>query len=573
MANSRKKKESRARRLSHRMIMGFVFFVLVIIFVAGYFFMEELSLTNRELTDAEYFQSSDEKVALLYNYELQSAMALKEGEQIYIPLVWFSTLVDNRFYYSDNEKQLIITTANEVIPIGYNDRNEEGLDIFKKRNNNYYILLDFALRYADIRIDDYTNRDVKRLHIFDEWGRYLSTETKVTARIFLEPSGASDVVKKVKRGTSLRLVDSMTMQEYQSKKGKSWIKVTTGEGYTGYIRKSKLNIPSMAEEKSPTNFAPYTSIHREDKVVLGWHQVTVKDANGGLESIVAGTSGMNVISPTWFALSDNEGNYTSLADEAYVEKAHELGLEVWPLIDNFSDNVSLNILLSGYVNRQKLILKLMEDARVYGFDGINIDFESLKPEASMHYIQFIRELSVACRKAGVVLSVDVPNYETFNAYYNRKDMGKVVDYVINMGYDEHYGGSEKGSVASIGFVKRGIDNSLKEVDPEKLINAIPFYTRLWTTTGEKTTSSALGITSAQNWIDENGILLTWNEETGQMFGERATSEEVKSIWMEEERSLQLKLDYMKEKDLAGVAVWKLGLEPKEIWNVVQGMNP
>lgn len=572
MANSRKKKQQKGKGLWQKLRIASGALLLILIFIAGYIFFEEMTLNNRELTPEEYFQVSGEKVALLYNYELQSATALKEGEKVYIPLVWFSTLVDDKFYYNDDEKQLIITTANEVITVGYNERNEEGLDIFKQRNNNYYMLLDFAIRYSDIRIDDYTNLEVKRLNVFNDWGNYLTTETKGVSRVFLEPAGSADVVIKLKKGTPVCVVEELDQSEY-AMKSKKWIKVTTGEGFTGYMRKSRLNSPSLATEESRTGFAPYTSIHREEKIVLGWHQVTVADANAGLEDMVANTDGMNVISPTWFALSDNEGNYTSLADEAYVNKAHELGLEVWPLIDNFSEDVSLNTLLSGYVNRQKLISKLMEDARVYGFDGINIDFESLKSEAAIHYVQFIRELSVSCRKSGLVLSVDFPNYESFNAYYNRKDIGEVVDYVINMGYDEHYSGSEKGSVASIGFVKRGIENTLKEVEAQKVINAVPFYTRVWTTAGNKTTSSALGIAAAKNWIDENGIEMTWDEEIGQLFGEKASSVETKSIWMEEERSLQLKMDYMKEKDLAGVAVWKLGLEPKEIWDVIKAINP
>lgn len=572
MTNSRKRKQTKSRALRKRLLMLFGIFLLTIISIAGYVFFEEMLLSGKELTQEQYFKVSDEKVALLYNYELQSATALKEGENIYIPLVWFSALVDDKFYYNDNEKQLIITTANEVIPVGYGERNEAGVDIFKQRNNNYYMLLDFAIRYADIRVDDYTDQEIKRLNIFNAWGEHLATEIKNNTRIFLENNATSDVVLKVKRGTVIRVVEDLDLDAYRQK-SKKWIRVSTGEGYTGYVRKSKLNPPSVMKEESTTGFAPYTSIHKEEKIVLGWHQVTVSDANAGLENIVANTSGMNVISPTWFALSDNEGNYTSLASAEYVQKAHESGLEVWPLIDNFSENVSLNILLSGYVNRQKLISKIMEDARVYGFDGINIDFESLKSETAIHYVQFIRELSVACRKAGLVLSVDVPNYESFNAYYNRKDVGEVVDYVINMGYDEHYAGSEKGSVASIGYVKRGIDNTLKEVSADKLINAIPFYTRVWTTANDKTTSSALGIAAAKDWISENGIVMTWKDDVGQYFGERSTSTEIKSIWMEEEKSLQLKLNYMKEKNLAGVAVWKLGLEPTEIWDTVRAMEP
>lgn len=201
---------------------------------------------------------------------------------------------------------------------------------------------------------------------------------------------------------------------------------------------------------------------------------------------------------------------------------------------------------------------------------LNLDFEGIKKEAGVHYIQFIRELSVSCRKEGIVLSVD--NYVPYagNEFYNRKEQGIVADYVIVMGYDEHYAGGEPGSVASIGYVNDGISNTLKQVPKEKLINAIPLYTRVWTEEADgKTSSVALGIARAKEWAVENNVELFWQEELGQYYGELKTEEGTKKVWMEEERSIGLKMDLIRKYDLAGVACWKLGFEPAELWDEIR----
>ena len=244
------------------------------------------------------------------------------------------------------------------------------------------------------------------------------------------------------------------------------------------------------------------------------------------------------------------------------------------MLDNFSKecskNVQSEILLSKTATRQKLIADMMEEAENYGFDGFNLDFESLKPEAMPHYVQFIREMSIACRERGLVLSVDNYVPSEYTADYNRKEQGIVADYVIIMGYDEHYAGGEKGSTASIEFVEKGITDTLLEVPKEKIINAVPFYTRLWTEEDGKTTSSALGIYKAKEWIDENDVELSWQEDLGQYYGEHKESETATEyLWMEEEKSLGLKMDLIRKYDLAGTAGWKLGLESPEIWDVNQ----
>ena len=118
-------------------------------------------------------------------------------------------------------------------------------------------------------------------------------------------------------------------------------------------------------------------------------------------------------------------------------------------------------------------------------------------------------------------------------------------------------------------MENGIRDTIAVVPKEKTICAVPFYTRVWTDNGGKTTSSALGISAAKTWIEENGVELYWQEELGQYYGELETEEGMKFLWMEEETSLGLKMDLIEEYELAGVACWKLGFEPASIWEVVK----
>ena len=218
-------------------------------------------------------------------------------------------------------------------------------------------------------------------------------------------------------------------------------------------------------------------------------------------------------------------------------QAHEKGLKVWGLVDNFSENMSTTTVLSNTAARQNLENQLVTYALKAGLDGINVDFESLSEDVGIHFLQFLRELSIQCHENNLVLSVDNPVPEDFTSHYDRAEQGKVVDYVIIMGYDEHYVGSDAGSVASLPWVEQGVKDTLAEVPAKRTILAIPFYTRLWKTT--------------------DGGALTYE-------GDGATYQ----IWLEDSKSIAEKVKLIPKYKLAGVAEWKLGFENSGIWSVI-----
>jgi spore germination protein YaaH len=290
-----------------------------------------------------------------------------------------------------------------------------------------------------------------------------------------------------------------------------------------------------------------------------------------MENLMANTKGVNVIAPTWFMLTDNEGNFDCLCDSSYVSKAHNMGLQVWAVLDNFNrgEDVKSEVLFASTKARRKLIAALMEEVLQNNIDGINIDIEGIKPSAGKHYIQFIRELSVSCRKNGIILSVDSYVPSAYTAFYNRAEQGRVADYVVIMGYDEHYAGGEAGSVASLGYERQGIEDTLADVPAQKIISAIPLYTRVWKVDSSGTSSTAMGLSGAQKWVADNGVELYWQEDLGQYYGEKQMDGSTYYIWMEDERSLQLKMNLIHQYQLAGVACWKLGFDTADIWDTIQ----
>ena len=539
-----------------------VFFLAVI--TGGVFLYWKFG-PSRERADLTSVYKADKNETVLYlNYEKQEAVGIYENGQTYLPMDWVSENVNSRFYWDEGEEMLVYALPEEILYADGSSVGSGGQPLILEKEDGVYVSMGLVLNYTKVRIQAFDRTDAKRVFIEDTFENIPMADVRGTVQVRTKKDVKSPILTECRRG------DSVTVLETDEK----WVKVATPDGHVGYVKNRKLK--NLRSETMESDFKEpvYQNISLDEKILLAFHQVTIPEANGKLEELLEPSEGVNVIVPTWFTLSSNDGDYESLASRGYVDKAHEKGLQVWAMLDNFSKecskNVQSEILLSKTATRQKLIADMMEEAENYGFDGFNLDFESLKPEAMPHYVQFIREMSIACRERGLVLSVDKYVPSEYTADYNRKEQGIVADYVVIMGYDEHYAGGEKGSTASIEFVEKGITDTLLEVPKEKIINAIPFYTRLWTEEDGKTTSSALGIYKAKEWIDENDVELSWQEDLGQYYGEHKESETATEyLWMEEEKSLGLKMDLIRKYDLAGTAGWKLGLESPEIWDVIQ----
>lgn len=530
--------------------------------------LSKYSYSDENMDLNEYFKitKKDEVAIVLQNEHIETKGKLSQGI-VYLDFDSVQRLLNDRFYHDETEKLLLYTTPTEVIrtSIGSNqymvgaESKDAGYVTSFYEDEILYVALDYVRNYTNFSYEVFF--EPNRMQLTTKWDETTKATVKKNTQIRYRGGVKSDILREVAKGESVTVLEKM----------ENWVKVKTSDAFIGYIPSKMLkDEETFVPNVEPNYVEPeYTSLTRDYKINLGWHQVMGVAANDTLGSVVAANSGLNVISPTWFSLKSVDGDIRSIASQTYVDKAHAMGLEVWALIDNFDKNVSTYETLSKTTSRTNLVQNLMNEVLKYGIDGINLDFEDVSYDAGEHYVQFIRELSIQCRKEGIVLSVDnyVPREST--AHYNRKEQGIVADYVIIMGYDEHWGGGGvAGSVASIGFVEDGIVRTLEDVPANKVINALPFYTRVWKTNGDKVTSEALDMETAQNFISRNALEMSWSEDAGQNYGEIQKGNTFYQIWMEDKDSIESKLAVMRKYNIGGVAAWKLGYETSDIWDKI-----
>lgn len=564
MAKRRRRRRRRKQLVPILVAMLLVVLVAIVGIITGVIKKYTPSDARMDLTD--YYHTSGDEIALILQDTISEAKGKMVDGKAYLPYSILTEELGGRFYWDKESEKMLYTTATGTLEIKPEDSTytiaeqvkQQDYVIVKEIGEEFYIALDFAEQYMSIQGEVYDNPN--RIVLSYKWGETNTVTASKDTEVRYQGGIKSPILSEVKKGDTMVLLEEM----------ENWSRIMTTDGIDGYVEKKNLEKPKTTEVSYTGEYKEdYSSLTREHKINLAWHQVTSEAANAALGETIQNMTGVNVISPTWFSVTANEGTISSLASADYVNEAHNRGMEVWGLIDNFNPSVSTLETLSTRSSREHIIQKLLEEAQRVGLDGINVDFEALTEEEAPHFIQFLRELSVVCRANNLVLSVDDP-VPQFTGFYNRKEQGIVADYVIIMGYDEHTTGSEEaGSVASLPFVKAGIEQTLQEVPKEKVINGIPFYTRLWTESNNGTLSSeVMTMDEASQYVQENGIEVYWEKETAQNYGELLTDNGTQKIWMEDETSIEEKMKLIEQYGLAGVASWKLGFERADVWNVI-----
>ncbi|MCR5595272.1 MAG: chitinase [Lachnospiraceae bacterium] len=547
--------------------------ILLILIIGGIYggtiIKERLSYSHERMDLNEYFSiASDDEVAVIVGDEIQAYKAKYIDGFCYFDADTVYENYNQRFYVDNNEGLIIyveplsITTAH-ISEKGYS---KDGTTFDTPyvpalyEGETLYIACDFVKMYTNYEYSFY--EEPKRMQVYNDWSArdiaYITKDTQVRYR----GGNKSPILTDVSEGDKVYVLDTM----------ETWSGIRTADGFIGYVENKRLDRYETEELIPVTDYKEpeFTSISFDGKVNLAWHSVAGPSGNDTIWEFMANTHDINVVSPTWFGLSDNYGNISDFGSAEYVQSLHDKGIQVWGLVSNFvTTDIDTYTVLSSTTSRRTLITNLMNAVSAYNLDGINVDFEGLNTECGVHFIQFIRELSVECRKNGTILSVD--NYVPIGNtdFYNRAEQGVYADYVIIMGYDEHYASSEvAGSVASIGFVKQGLENTIKEVDPAKVINGIPFYTRIWETNGAEVSSQAVDMATANSYIADHNISLVWDETTCQNYGEYTSGDIIHQVWMEDAESIKVKLSVMDACNIAGVASWRLGMETPDIWDVI-----
>lgn len=544
-----------------------VLILIVLVGAAGVvsFLINRYKPGTEYMAGNEYFNLTDENsVALIQNGELLEEQAVLIGGEPYAAYTYVESQLNSCFYWDEETKGILLTTSGGVQTLLPGDaavaKTPGGQPAVQQESDGtVYISLDVVKEYTDLDYAYYS--DPNRVVIRNEWdGVEQATVQSDTAQVRQKGGIKSLILADVQKGDTLLYLENLD----------NWCKVMTADGYTGYIQTEDISEPEAIEARTAKKDS-YERITRDHKINLVWHQSTSTESNDAMAEMTAEMTGVNVISPTWFSVTDETGTISSLASADYVKLAHEAGREVWGLIDNFNEAFDETTDLAYASVRSRIIEQLLAEAASCGMDGINVDFENLKEAGIPHYLQFLRELTSAAHAQNLVVSVDTPVPQAYTMYYQRGEQARFVDYMIVMAYDEHFAGSEEaGSVSSLPFVQQAVEEMTRVMPADQVICGIPFYTRVWTEKfGQSTiTSEVLGMDGAKNYAKENQMTETWDASLGQNVATVETSDARYTIWMEDEQSMEEKLKVIQSADLAGVAEWKLGFECADVWSLI-----
>ncbi len=587
MSETLKQRKSRQKRpkTSRTPILAVLAFTGIVCLLAlGSAAIKKYSPSKERIDlDSYYHLQAEDDMALILDHKILEETAKYWDGCVYLDYQTVRQHLNQRFYWDSNENILRYTTDSDVISVnvgentyqvGKKNKNEDFV-IVKADGEAVYLALEFVQKYTNL--DFVLHENPNRVQITASWGEVPKAVLKKNTQIRVKGGIKSPIVADVKKSNSVTVLD----------KGENWSRVCTEDGMVGYLKNKRLGAEKMETLSRNFEEPEFEHLLKEDTVSLGWHQVTSPEANERIDEVLQSTKGLNVISPTWFYLNDNEGNIFSLASREYVKYCHKHKVDVWALVSNLENlEVDTTHVLTHTSTRDYLTNQIIAAAIEYNLDGINLDFEALSGDVGDAYIQFIRELSIKCENNDLVLSVDNYVPSPYTAFYNRKEQAVFADYVIIMAYDEHNSASEDiGSVSSIGFVKKGVTDTLEEVPAEQTILGMPFYSRVWELTlkdegakeGEPDPENDLpytftcieeGMQTVENRYMENGAQAVWSEADGQYVAEYENGGKTYKIWIENEASLEEKLKVMKEHQLAGAAYWKLGFERQPAWDTI-----
>lgn len=574
-----KNNDMKKKLLPIAVIVGLIIIVAAIIAITA-LVKKYTPSKERQNLDEYYGIQENSQVAIILNNEKSDSYATLIDGKIYLDYNFLHDNIDARYYWDANENILLYAKPDKIISAEAESNSysitkaatDFGYPIVKATSDSAYIALDFVTMFSNVKYDFYD--EPNRIVVTSQWGQVDSASVDSDTAVRVKGGIKSPILEDISEGDSVVVLDQ----------GDDWSKISTSRGFIGYVKNNTLSdVKSETLTNDDYEEETYSHILLDKTVCMAWHQVTNTSSNANVSSVLA--KGINVISPTWFSLKDNQGNISDIASKDYVSYCRSHGVQVWALFSNLENSdVDSTYVLTHTSTRTNLVNQIIAAAIKYELDGVNIDFESLNgSEVGDSYIEFIRELSIKCKNNGIILSVDNYVPSSYTAFYNRAEQAKFADYVVIMGYDEHYAGSESGSVASLGWVKEGVDNTLKSVPANQVILGMPLYTRIWELTpkGEDTatenssesdlydvSSTVYGMNGAVKQVNNNGAVITWDEESGQNYAEWTANDKLYKVWLEDSSSIEERLKVISENSLAGGSFWKLGFETDSIWDTV-----
>ena len=513
---------------------------------------------------------------ILFN-GIQAGNGLIDGNSVYVPLTFMKENIDEQLFYDEKSDSIIITTKNKVIQMPTESLtyyvNEVPVQLqvapIKAKDGEQYIALDPILSYYGIQYSILPETNAIE----------ITQDSKKIINGTIEGTDVSE--KRLRIRTKPDLQAPYTAQTIDrekiiiEKEEEKYFYIRKENGIAGYldkkyVSKGKTETIQIQRERDEVNVPVI-----DGPINLTWEAVYSGNPNTAL---IPEMPGVNVVSPTWFELTDNNGTVRNLGSLEYVNWAKSRGYEVWALFSNGFNPDLTHEAFNDYETRQTIIRQLLHYSQMYQLDGINIDIENVREEDGPLVTQFVREATPYFHQAGLVVSMDITFIAggNWSAFYERDKLAETVDYLMVMAYDEHWGTSPKaGSVASFPWVEQNLQKLLEIVPNDKLILGVPLYTRLWEIkdTGE-VSSKAIKMTEAKEWLTEKGITPIYDEQSGQNFAEYydAEAQSTYRIWMEDELSLKKRAELVEKYELKGVASWSRYFADETAWLALSENN-
>jgi len=508
---------------------------------------------------------------------------------LHLPVDFISSQIGPHIFWEADINLLTMTTLLNLVRIEPNSHvymnnfRESQLDaLVHNIGDMAYLPLSMVHELYDIKV--VFNEELNMLVIDGTNTERVYARVAVTEAVVRhEPDQRSYIAEIVYENDILRIFEAEQQEleegEYETLDLNGHIRVRTSSGNLGFILEEDIQETERLQgfTRQP-EIPPSQRMQQIDgRLNMTWDLLTNRDANN-LPWTRVPNRGVNVLSPTWFSfdMETYNGDVISLVSREYVEWAHSQGIQVWPLVFDYEDPDVTGRIMTVTDKRDHVITQFIDIAEEYNLDGINVDFERIRVEEINYFLQFLRELSPMMRERDLVLSVAVFVPAPWTMYFNRPEISRVADLLTVMAYDENVFGQPSGPNASIGFVHRGIVDTLAEVPPHQVVLGLPFYTRIWREVevdGEiRTTGRSVGVQIAQNFFADHGVQPIWLEQYGSYYAEVTVIEDGQQVtyraWLECERSLELKMQIVGNYDIAGVASWTRGLARTSVWDVI-----
>lgn len=492
---------------------------------------------------------------------LKYDVIVDENEVIYLSSKDIGNFFDQNIFYDNVYNQIITTSGTKVATIEPNKKemyvNSSKVNIYAtmtKKDNTFYLPFSEMKSVYNVEVKYSKETGIVTIDSLDKEQKMgnSSNDTNVKYR----PTVFSKTIDKIKKGESIVVIE----------KKDGWNKIRTSKGLIGYV-KDVANIHNTRENMEETK-------QIQGKVSLVWDYYT---------SIVPTRTekidGINVVSPSFAYLKNTQGDLQTKIGDAginYINWAHNCNYKVWAAVSNSEVGKSATSeVLNDYKLREKLINSIVLLTTNYNLDGINIDFEYMKEKDKGMFSQFLIELAPRLKEYGKVLSVDVTAPDgspDWSLCYDRNKIGQVADYIIFMGYDQYGESSTKaGTTAGADWVEVNVNKFIgtqEEVDENKLILGMPFYTRLWKEKDGNIESSVVWMKNIDSKLPA-GAEKKWDENVKQYYVEYEQNGYTYKMWVEDEKSIREKFNIMNKYNLAGAAYWQKDFESENIWNVVK----